>query len=122
MIALAVTLCAFLNCENTYAQTRIQASGTTTTGASRQVQNSPMVTPVPDFWADSGNKDGATQSEVDRLDRKSLTMVYHYAYEEDPGDFSEQSLFQSAERPMRRSLIHRFRHEALSQSQMDRLK
>ena len=41
---------------------------------------SPQVSPVPDFWDNAGIVP-ARISASDRLDRKNLPMLYHYAYE-----------------------------------------
>ena len=92
--------------ENAFAQNR--ASTRSAGNASRQVQAEIPVAPVPNFWADSGNEKGATQSNVDRLDRKNLTMVYHFSYESHHHSFLQQEIKQSPQRVGMKSLIRRF--------------
>ena len=101
-----VSLYFLMGCDIACAQNRVATHPARNT--SRQVQAAAPVDPVPNFWADSGNENGATQSSVDRLDRKNLTMVYHFAYESYHHSFSQQKSKASPQRVGAKSLVRHF--------------
>ena len=103
---IAISLYFLMSCEVSYAQHRV--STRTTGNPSRQVQAAAPVAPVPNFWADSGNEKGATQADVDRLDRKNLTMLYHFAYESHHHSFSQQKAKRPSLRVGMKSLVRHF--------------
>ncbi len=84
----AISFLCFVVGENLYAQQNSRAVYTTTnqnqqavSTSQRVAATSSQVTPVPDFLADYSD-DAASLPALDRLDRRSLPMLYHYQYEQ----------------------------------------